>query len=469
MNKFKYFILCFCWSALSLYLFFHQYKDKFSGKELISIIEINFLILSVTSLLMFILYSLVNPYLLFFLFFISCQELLMYIPGAFSFIIIGLILPFLLLYLLRKNNALFIKTSIYLLLPFVIFQIGSDIKSIFSAKHLSYAPFQHKKEGFPKIIWLLFDELDPNFTSNLPEFTKIKNRSFYATNVEQAGNGTNQSIFSLTTGKKNCLKEYSSTIFSKAKDLGFNAAVVGSELPYNSIFGKDLTHCTVATKKTEFKLLIMRQIKDFIKFSGWVLKQKINQFFHINLHVEQFHKITREVSLNTYRNCFEKTKKLCLDENLNFIFIHWSIPHFPTIYNASKKQLCSTSSKESEETTYSDNVALVDVTLKNLKETIGKAVWNHSIIIITSDHWLRTREWTKSTKFDFLTKEELAICNKRTKPLVPFIIKMPNQKKQLLYEKPFNAISLHYIILEMLEGNIKREEDIVNWLNAHAN
>ena len=49
--------------------------------------------------------------------------------------------------------------------------------------------------------------------------------------------------------------------------------------------------------------------------------------------------------------------------------------------------------------------------------------------------------------------------------MVPLIIKMPNQKEAISYDKPFNAIALHNLVLDVYKDKVSNEKDLVRWFD----
>ena len=59
----------------------------------------------------------------------------------------------------------------------------------------------------------------------------------------------------------------------------------------------------------------------------------------------------------------------------------------------------------------------------------------------------------------------MAVCGQRKESLVPLIIKMPHQKEAIAYDKPFNAISLHNLVLDIYNNKVSKEKDLVRWFD----
>ncbi|MFY9572132.1 MAG: hypothetical protein WAV20_12095, partial [Blastocatellia bacterium] len=124
----------------------------------------------------------------------------------------------------------------------------------------------------PRVVWLVFDEMDQRVafserpaTVNLPALDRLRGQSIWASKAYPPADHTLISMTSLITGKSISKAEpvnpskimitfagseelvswgSQSNIFSKARDGGFNTAVIGWYLPYCRVIGESLTSCS---------------------------------------------------------------------------------------------------------------------------------------------------------------------------------------------------------------------------------
>ncbi|HEU64262.1 MAG TPA: hypothetical protein ENH96_02580, partial [Chlamydiae bacterium] len=318
--------------------------------------------------------------------------------------------------------------------------------------------------------YLSFENRPKNI--ELKELDNLKQKYFYAKKVFQPGTDTIISIPAYTTGKKilnsqtlgfnhlqlnfpdknSSLWHQEPTIFSKLHSMKINSAVVGFFHPYERIFNK---HCI--EKYSYFNKKIPNLFYQIISF---YIAGPLNKLAFNKIKLLKTFKLFFDVTWQTHQYLGVKQTALSIIKNrdINFCFIHFSIPHPPGIY-------CKKTKKNSQKIrSYSENLILMDKTITEIREELQKSnLWEDSTLILTSDHWLRKHFW--ETTPQKLTKEEMALCGQRKEALVPLIIKMPHQKEAIAYDKPFNAISLHNLVLDIYNNKVSKEKDLVRWFD----
>ena len=247
-------------------------------------------------------------------------------------------------------------------------------------------------------------------------------------------------------------------IFNKLNKNNWNSCTVGWHLPFEKIYEKDLITAPKIKNNNNYFFEIYKKIAlfYFLKPLNKILNYKINFLNTIVLSYSHKHNIY------TYKKILFETKQKILNQKINFSFIHMSIPHSPIIYDY-KKLKFSTSSN-----TYSDQLALVDISIGEIINHLKKYnEFDNSTIILTSDHWFRTELWTKDINPQTIkiSDKELENLSKRTYGMIPLLIKLPNQKQSISYEKAINALSLHYLVLDLFKDKIKSEKDLVEWFD----
>ena len=111
---------------------------------------------------------------------------------------------------------------------------------------------------------------------------------------------------------------------------------------------------------------------------------------------------------------------------------------------------------------------LVDKTLSDIKNTlIEDESWDKTTLILTSDHWYRQDLWENRMFHEIITitdKEREKLKNRKD-TLVPLVIKMPYQKEAISYDKAFNAVALHDLVLDIYINKLSNEQDLITWLD----
>ena len=142
----------------------------------------------------------------------------------------------------------------------------------------------------------------------------------------------------------------------------------------------------------------------------------------------------------------QQGQALIADEKIRFVFIHLPVPHPPGIYDRSAGKL-------RDGGTYIDNLALADRSLGELVSSLNaSASAGNTTLIVTSDHSWRTPMWTSNTG---LLPEEQAASQRRFDPRPMLMIHLPEQTREVDVGRPFAQLTLHRIIVSMLQGHIE--------------
>jgi len=253
----------------------------------------------------------------------------------------------------------------------------------------------------PRLLWLVFDDMDFRIAFNeqasylkFPTFDRFRKQAIFAENAFPPSNKTALSLTSLIDGKliskvsaiendkndklKITYQETGETIdwgsqpniFSKARSLGFNTALIGEYLPYSRLIGKDLSYCDWSSFYPDYVSPIDS------------LSTNIGSQLTFTFAGPAKNYIQRK---NAFSKVLENSLNLVTNPSYNLIMVHFPIPHDPHFYK--------TSWWEKSAKSYLNSLALADQTLKQLwKAMDGQNLWNNTTVIITSDHWFRERK-----------------------------------------------------------------------------
>jgi arylsulfatase A-like enzyme len=141
----------------------------------------------------------------------------------------------------------------------------------------------------------------------------------------------------------------------------------------------------------------------------------------------------------------------------NLIFVHLPIPHPDGIYNRSKRELTNDEAND-----YSDNLALADRTLGELRLAMEKAgIWDSSAVVVSSDHPLRLM-WSGLYPSGAFGRDD-----NHKHPTIPFLWKTPGQREAMTYGPEFNTVLTQQLVLASLRGELANPGRVVAWLDAH--
>jgi hypothetical protein len=386
------------------------------------------------------------------------------------------------------KNILFIFTP-FLLLTFV--QAAYTFTSIYFYRPEGPVPYLETKENQPRIALLLFDELDiraafdqRNPKLKLENLDLFKNESFYASKAYAGGPSTLISIPALLTGQhlssikiiahdealltlpkeKRILNKNSPSLFSHARQMGYNCAVRGFYHPYHKLFGPHLT-------EGDFKPAYTYSFSEGMKY---LLNKIFVSYISISPDLKKYLNVSRPAApqilaaehkndgLNqeqAHQNLMNYWSDFLLNKKLNLLFLHFPYPHPPGIYDYEADRFC-----HSSQGSYLGNIKMVDKTLADMRQLMGEAsLWDQTTIIVTADHWLR-KYWSM---FGYDYKEDELALVSSIDHRVPFMVKFANQKEPYIFDEAFNTVLVHDIILEMAKGTIQNPQQLAVWIQLN--
>jgi hypothetical protein len=338
-----------------------------------------------------------------------------------------------------------------------------------------------------RIVWMLFDELDQQLLYvrrpvgiSLPEFDLLRERSLHAEGVHRPAFMTREAIPSLLFGRavravrdgkppELLLKFHDSptferwnglpAIFSEARSLGWNAAVVGWYLPYCRVLNGQASACEWEPALSQISTEIPREVP-LSKHVRFLLTRTVAYIpLMVRLGLTQpptpYTAKDRPLQLSEFRAIHDKAMAYLTDTRFTFVFIHWPVPHNPGIFN------CKTASIETGERAgdYVDNLCLADRALGEVRATLERAgMWDDTSLLVSSDHSLRN------------PKQHAGIAAPPS-PLIPFLLKLAGDNSAVSYRRPFNAVLSKDLLLNIMRGRVRGNREAAVWLDqnhAHA-
>jgi hypothetical protein len=246
-------------------------------------------------------------------------------------------------------------------------------------------------------------------------------------------------------------------LFSRARSLGANTALIGWYLPYCRVLAPDLCDCLwepyfrpdwhFAEDPPRLLPIMLGQWRSL--FLALPLAKSLGQHAadedaHLWMHAIVQHLVSRAI-------------RVVGDPRFNLVVLHLPMPHEPGIFNRHTKQFSTNASAD-----YLDNLVLVDQVLGQLRVAMERhGTWDSSAVLLTSDHPLRAH----LLKWD---DEVSQVTGHKMHPYVPFLLKMPGQTKGLKWEGPMLSIVSQDLILSFLRGELREPQDAVDWLRNHG-
>jgi hypothetical protein len=389
---------------------------------------------------------------------------------------IGLVLVALILVTFWARPLSHIAAGVFLaLFPFVPIVL---VQAALGISKYNPTPFRDKqlakalpvKEGAPRVIWIIFDEtdyriafVDRNPTLQLPELDRLRGEALFATHAQPPGPQTPVSMPGYVTGRQvsdsnpirpdELMLRYKGTetvvpwseqpnVFQKARQSGFNTAVVGWFHPYCRVINSGLVAC-------DWWQMAM-QYNSMGETIGELMPNQARSLFETTLFSAFGQSLSTQQHVRTYHQMLARARQAVVDRNLGLTLIHLPVPHAPHAYDRSTGQFTR---RNSPIEAYVDSLALVDRTVADLRRTMEQAgMWDGTTVLISSDHGYRGAE----------------VLDGKKDSRIPFILKLAGQKQGRDYSPEFNTIVTSDLLLSILRGELQTPEAVSSWLDGRC-
>ena len=348
----------------------------------------------------------------------------------------------------------------------------------------------------PRLIWLLFDELDQRLAFNqrqpsvvLPELDRLRAESFAATHAFQTGGYTMVAIPSLLSGRIYTNADMADAdslmvrpenservsdwrdepnVFRRAREMGVNAAVVGWHHPYCRVLGDSLVRCFDEPSDPSPALLRETDAAEngLLKTVGIQLgRLAINLYDIFRPDADSVSEKLKDASLQRhqqqqYFTIRDHAYHDAIDRQIDFLYVHFPTPHLFAIYDRRRRDFALSS-----KTTYFDNLALVDRTVGELRHQLEAAgLWDSTSILITSDHGLRRELWHGHLNW---TPDFDRLLASGPSPLVPFILKLAGSHQGVVYDQSFSSVVEGEMALAVMKREVTTPQEAWEWLVRH--
>lgn len=366
--------------------------------------------------------------------------------------------------------ARFLRALLLILLPLSLLSGGKLLLVLAGVVKLrqhagppQLAPLLPEARQHPRLIWLVFDELDFRLVFqerpvglDLPELDRLRAETLFATQARSPAYGTLLSIPALTTGKlvRNAspcspfdLKlEIAATgeqttwsrmpnLFQDARGMGYNIAVVAWHHPYRRVFSNVVSFCEW------YPSPVFEQARglDFINAfaNQWCSMLAPFQQRRLQIHIQ---KQSAAAALQTVTN-----------RQFGLVFLHLPPPHKPGIYQPETDQF--TLWQFSTVQGYWDNLVMTDRLLGRLRKALkSQNLWDNAWLLVTADH-----AWRESHRYDGRFDER-----------VPWMLKAPGTTAGFQYDRSFNTVASRLLLRAIMREEVRTLEEARQWLDKHA-
>lgn len=348
-----------------------------------------------------------------------------------------------------------------------------------------------------RIVWFVFDELDQDFVFEqrvpgvlLPNIDRLRNSSLYADRVAPAASFTLQALPSLILGLRLSRVETRGlsdlelwpegrdgavswrkepNVFDEMRALGFNTAMIGWFHPYCRILNNSLTECHSESSEHASDDLALESycgsiglFRSMAFLADWKIQDSLARLHLVHDSPPQstLWDSVRARQAMEFLNIRAAALRSVTDPRLEFVMVHWPIPHPYGIFNRDTNRLSLRPGSS-----YLDNLALVDRTLGEVRAALERAgLWDRTTLLVTSDHPLRPDVWRGRVTWPPQMQRVFGHHSWR----VPFLLKMPGEKQGLVYHGAFSALVAHDLLLAVARGQLQSAEDVRAWLDANG-
>jgi hypothetical protein len=432
------------------------------------------------------------------------------VVGKPSFIALIVGISFLSVFTLARHSRRVISGArmiVLILSPFALMTFSQAAWSLMksrpanaAAKIKSAADAGNKTRPATRVLWIIFDEFDYRVafaarpsSVELPEFDRLRAESIMATNAYPPAIVTMLSIPALVTGRLVTEARASNynelmikfdgaservgwstqpNVFSRTREIGGAAAVVGWYHPYCRVIGGDLTRCLFTGLVYENELDVRNQsipqsmLKHF-RIAGltapmvhYVLPESLKSDLKFDLKFDHKSDKWKVAYIESMKRIAQEGAAAATDSAISLIMIHFPAPHFPYVYDRRKDDITFEGGVN-----YFDNLEFVDRTFRDLRRVMERAGWwDDTVVLVSSDHWWKFYQWQGIQP---LTEEEKSATSEVIDYRVPFMLKLKRQRENVIYNPPFNTVLSQDLILALLRGELSTPSDVTAWLDRH--
>lgn len=330
-----------------------------------------------------------------------------------------------------------------------------------------------------RVLWVILDELDQRLVFDqrppwlqLPEFDALRSSSLYAANAfPPPGQRTEIAIPELISGRifdkietdnpghlfvrlagESRTDDWSKipNVFTDARDLGLQSAIVGFFNPYCRFLGGETVACKSILLGSDISLRKILLIDASLILSRAI---RIGPFSFYRSDVAN--RRLRQASIDSYSELMRSANMAVADPRIAVALIHLPTPHPPGYYNRLQNRFTT------ETSSYLDNLVLADRTLSQLRSTLRAArLENSTTIIVSGDHGLRGYLYYLR---DFWTEEDRQVSTKLDFR-VPFLVHFGAEKSDAKVDHPFNTVLTRLLIHAILSGEVQNACQAALWI-----
>jgi hypothetical protein len=318
-------------------------------------------------------------------------------------------------------------------------------------------PLARTAPSLRRVVWLVFEEWDQRVTFEarpagleLPELDRLRRESLYADGARPPAGTAEVSMPALITGRpvvavaplnpndleltfadgKKARFGAHPNVFSRARTLGYDGALIGWHLPYPRVLGGSLA-------RADWRPSAAHEAARGDTFGETLLSQWASLVPPANV---------RRLSVRRFGELGELAMRAATDGRFGLVLLHLPLPHPPAIYDRATGRLTPWQFGSEG---YLDNLALVDQVVARLRRGLDRArMGDRTWLVVTSDRW-----WATPSGHDGHVDHR-----------VPFLVRPPDGGRPTHVDTPFNTLAAHDLVLAILRGSIGDTREAAAWL-----
>jgi hypothetical protein len=324
------------------------------------------------------------------------------------------------------------------------------------------APVNWTPPSLRRVVWLVLEELDQRIVFEmrpagleLPELDRLRRESLYADAARPPAGTPEISMPALITGRPvvavspvspndleltfrdgtTALWSAHTNVFSRARVLGYDTAVIGWHLPYPRVLGRSLGVADWRPSDAH------EQARGDTLGQAWR-----NQWASLAPPAN-----VRRLVSQRFAELGDLALRTAADERFGLVLLHLPVPRPPGICDPATGGL-TTWNFTGAGGGYLDNLALADRMLAELRRVLRRGrLDDRTWLVVSADRW-----WRASKLYDGQVDHR-----------VPFLVRPPDGGRARHVDAAFNTLATHDLVLGILRGAIMDTDDAAAWLTRN--
>ena len=382
---------------------------------------------------------------------------------------------------------LFLSSLGFVLILLITFNIISEIIFKYNIQKFPTQNNLAVNHSNKKVIWIVFDEFDPEIAFSkenikiMKNFKKVRDNSINVSNYFSTAKNTlyamsstlinrpieklfiKKRIIFIDDGQEVTPFVYKNTLFKKLQNKGFNFKILSSVFPYcyhlqlnydqcisismseyskfNSQFYAGCFHVFSPLKKFK-RFLELSKSNEKIINNDYILTQDTETILKLKPKIKQDQLTKFDEGIITFEHFNE-----ALSSDKNLVFLHIFLPHLGEEGDNFSQKIFETK-VSGYKNQYLLNLKSTDLVLGKILNSIDKLVDDKHLLILSSDHWFRNKDLTTDKSYPAL-----------------LLLKINNENQYFLNNKKISSTSINEIIHHFLDGNVDTHSKLNQLLN----